>query len=62
MTPEEFADEMRRITDEEQHKNDPYWDTEQIHIEMDSLVCKVLENLGYGEGVEIFRNEPKWYA
>lgn len=62
MTPKEFADEMRRITDDEQHKGDPYWDTEQVHIEMDNLMCEVLEDLGYGEGVEIFRNELKWYA
>ena len=62
MTPKEFADEMRRITDEEQHKGDLYWDTEQVHIEMDNVMCEVLEDLGYGEGIEIFRNESKWYA
>lgn len=62
MTPKEFADEMRRITDEEQHKGDLYWDTEQVHIEMDNVMCEVLEGLGYGEGIEIFRNESKWYA
>lgn len=62
MTPKEFADEMRRITDDEQHKSDPYWDTEQVHIEMDCVMCEVLEDLGYSEGIEIFRNELKWYA
>lgn len=62
MTPKEFADEMRRITNEELHKHDPYWDTEQIHIEMDSLMCSVLEDLGYSEGVDIFEKMPKWYA
>lgn len=55
MTPKEFADD-------EQHKGDPYWDTEQVHIEMDNVMCEVLKDLGYGEGVEIFRNELKWYA
>lgn len=62
MTPKEFSNEMQRITNEELHKHDPYWDTEQIHIEMDNLMCEVLEDLGYGKGIKIFRDEPKWYA
>lgn len=62
MTPKEFADEMRRITDDEWHKGDPYWDAEQVHIAMDDVMCEVLEDLGYGEGIEIFKNEPKWYS
>lgn len=28
----------------------------------DKLMCDVLTQLGYGEGVEIFKNAPKWYA
>lgn len=37
-------------------------DPEYVHGEMDDLLCEVLESLGYGEGVEIFRNTYKWYA
>lgn len=56
MTPEKFRDIMIDI------KNDYNLDTEVAHIEMDELMCKVLIELGYDEGVEIFRTTDKWYA
>ena len=34
---------------------------EERNTEMDDLICKVLRQLGYGEGVEIFENTPTWY-
>lgn len=56
MTPEKFRDIMIDI------KNDGNFDRELSHIEMDELMCKVLIELGYEEGVEIFRSTDKWYA
>lgn len=32
------------------------------HISMDYLMCTVLRELGYDEGVDIFMNTEKWYA
>ena len=29
---------------------------------MDNYICATLESLGYGEGVKIFKTEPKWYC
>lgn len=49
-----FANEMRRIS-----RND---DTETAHYYADELMCELLCELGYGEGVNIFKNMAKWYA
>ena len=53
MTPEEFAEKMEKLSE---------LDTERRHIEMDGLMCVLLTELGYGEGVEIFDDCYKWYA
>ena len=55
-TPEEFAGMMKAIS----HKY--YADEEKCHIEMDRLMCDYLRMLGYGEGIDIFENIPKWYT
>ena len=52
-TPEEFAEKMEKLSE---------LDTERRHIEMDGLMCVLLTELGYGEGVEIFEGCCKWYA
>lgn len=56
MTPEEFLIELQKA-----------WlrygnDLEGAHIEMDGLMCNLLDSLGYTEGVEFFNNCNKWYA
>lgn len=51
-----FAERMRAIRLE-------YEDDEEVcHEKMDDLMCSTLRNLGYGEGVDIFENTPKWHA
>jgi len=55
MEPEEFKKRMSEINS---HDNDEETD----HKKADMLMCEVLESLGYGEGVEIFKNMPKYYA
>ena len=57
MSPQDFYDLMR-----EMHDTFTDGDEETVHVAMDELMCDVLEYLGYGEGVEIFKNTPKWYA
>lgn len=37
-------------------------DTEQSHIEMDSLMAETLKLLGYSEAVKIFEKADKWYV
>ena len=57
MTPEEFAKKMREIFPE-----NGYYDSEVAHVDADELMEEVLISLGYGDGVEIFREASKWYA
>lgn len=59
MTPAEFAEKMQGIVD----KYDKFcFDEECCHIDHDELMCKLLTQLGYGEGVAIFNDVPKYYA
>ena len=56
ITPEEFTKRMQEI-------HDRYLDDEEVvHSEMDDLMCDLLRELGYGEGVDIFDKTHKWYA
>lgn len=55
MTKEEFYHEMLAL--EETCVNE-----ELFHIRADELMCKLLIELGYGQGVEVFLDTPKWYS
>lgn len=69
MTPEEFANKMRNIIEKcnssyiiiagEPH---PRCDAEDIHYELDMCMCDLLRELGYGEGVDVFLAQERWYA
>ena len=64
-TPKTFAREMARLADMLDHREDFsgwYIDEETTHIMVDELMCDILRELGYGEGVDIFEKMPKWYA
>ena len=54
LTPEEFKEQMAKLARIE--------DQEGVHVLMDKLMCELLVNLGYEEGVEIFKATDKWYA
>ena len=56
ITPGEFKDIMQGI------KDDMECDRELMHIEMDDLLCEVLNDLGYSEGVKIYKNTDMWHA
>ena len=55
MTPEEFEKEMQELYDN-QGGNE-----EVFHVEADRLLCKLLKELGYEKGIEIFENADRWY-
>lgn len=61
MTPKEFADKMREEFPINEFGNAAY-DKEAAHAYADDIMCNLLEDLGYAEGVEIFRRAEKWYA
>lgn len=59
MTPEEFATQMREAYETYYVE---HGDEEEVHDAMDAIMCDLLRQLGYGEGIDIFNNTPKWYA
>ncbi len=56
MQPHEFARRMREIA--QSAEDDP----EVGHLKADNLMIELLRSLGYGEGVNIFDEMPRWYA
>lgn len=56
MTPIEFEKEMKKLQKKYKH------DTEELHWSMDDLMMKVLIDLGYDKGVNIFTQQEKWYS
>ena len=54
MTKEEFAEKMAEIA--------KGGDIEASHEDADDLMCQVLTEWGYGDGVKIFEEMSKWYA
>ncbi len=54
MKPEEFKNKMLQLAEK--------WYPENGHMEADDLLCEVLEELGYQEGISIFRKQDKWYS
>lgn len=63
MTPEEFKLAMldASLTTYE-FEGHHYIDHETAHEKMDDLMCQVLKELGYGDGIDIFSVTTKWYA
>ena len=56
MSAEEFKKAMEEIA---VNADD---DEEMAHMRADELLCDVLKQLGYSEGVKIFEDMNKWYA
>lgn len=54
MTPKGFADAMQTIM--------TFEGIEDGHIHADNLMCYLLRQLGYGDGVDIFEDADKWYS
>lgn len=59
MPPEEFKQAMADAYHQHYEIDD---DVEVVHCIMDGIMCDLLRDLGYGEGIDIFDNTPKWYA
>ena len=57
ITPEDFRDKMKYINYEANH-----YDAEMPHVLADNLMCEILSKLGYGEGVELFKDMKRWYS
>ena len=63
--PDMFALEMKKIASIGKQgcdDNGIRFTRTEVHAMADGLLCYALEKLGYKEGVEIFKNIPKWYV
>ncbi len=60
MTPEEFLDEMKGLVIYKDGR--ALYDPERVHVDADDLMCRVLRELGYSEGVDFFESLDLWYA
>lgn len=56
MSEEEFAKEMALIKENHEH------DTEACHSLADALLCRALNELGFGEGISIYESLERWCA
>ena len=61
MTPINFAKKMRSIINDNIDREGHY-DCECGHLAMDNLMCDLLRDLGYGDGIDIFEDSGRWYA
>lgn len=61
MTPKEFEQKMNDINTGIFYGTDQY-DEEDMHRDMDNIMCNLLRDLGYGKGIDIFEDTPKWYS
>lgn len=61
---EKFAKEMQEIVDKYDNlsRETGMLDIEYRHLDMDDLICRTLDALGFNEGVEIFTDTKKYYA
>ena len=53
MTPKEFENKMESLKSR---------DCETAHERMDDVMCGILIELGYEDGVKKFNEQTKWYA
>ena len=65
LTSEEFKRTMQRIYDTyepEEGVNNKKYDPEMCHRAMDHMMAQLLCDLGYEDGIDIFRKAMRWYA
>ncbi len=60
MTPEEFKVKMEALKGKPD--NYGFLGIDEAHGEMDEAMCELLIDLGYGDGIEIFRQQEKFYS
>lgn len=61
MSPDEFKYRMENIL--ATHADEAFENSmEERHRAADILMCEALRKLGYGGGIDIFEEMPKWYA
>ena len=63
MTPKEFRDKMVEASLTKYKVGVAMKiDKENAHAAADGLMCKLLEELGYTDGIKVFYDMDKWYS
>lgn len=66
ITPKEFKTHMQKISKNVMELDDQNPDMPQMiedaHIQADRLMCELLTDLGYGEGIDLFKKMEKYYV
>lgn len=66
ITPEEFKKRMNELSKNVMELDDQNPDmpsmVETAHIKADELMCEILIELGYEEGIDIFKRMEKYYV
>lgn len=66
ITPEEFKKRMNELSKNVMELDDQNPDmpsmVETAHIKADELMCQILTDLGYEEGIDLFKKMEKYYV
>ena len=62
ITTKKFEQKMEEIFNFDMLEKQGACDTELAHEQADNLMCKLLSELGYGNGVRLFKLAKKWYS
>lgn len=62
MTSEEFTSAMKDLFEPKEKPRYPNIDIEERHETADKIMCNLLRELGYAEGIDIYEAGDKWYA
>ena len=66
ITPEEFKKRMNEISKNVMELDDQNPDMpsmiEKAHVQADELMCQILTDLGYEEGIDLFKKMEKYYV
>lgn len=66
MTPKEFKTHMQKISKNVMELDDQNPDmpsmVETAHVQADELMCQILTDLGYGDGIDLFKKMNKYYV
>ena len=58
MTPKEAEEKMAAIV---KRQDSPFTNIGEDHIEADNILCDLLQSLGYGEVIDIYKNIRMWH-
>lgn len=66
ITPEEFKKRMNELSKNVMELDDQNPDMpsmiEKAHVQADELMCQILTDLGYEEGIDLFKKMEKYYV